>query len=116
MLFSRLYKYYRLSALLYVVKNLQDADTPTRLDTSSLTLGAIAIYMLNALIYRPAEGRAETALLEAACQHMLDENGSTYPSMYARGTYFLSDVIVGGTYNLPKTRIIDSNVLEHLYR
>ena len=80
-------------------------------------MGAITIYKMNALIYRPAEGGAETALLEAACQHLVnDEDGTTYPSLYQRGAYFLSDVMQGEAYHLPETRRLDSGTLERLYR
>jgi hypothetical protein len=71
---------------------------------------------MNAIIYRPAEGRAETVLLEAACQHVIEENGRSCPSLYDRGCYFLSDIVeTNGSYHLPAIRPIDSETLLSLY-
>jgi hypothetical protein len=73
------------------------------------------MYMINALIYRPGEGKAEPFLLESACQHVQNEVRIT-PIMYGRGLYFLSDIMGEGIYRLPDTRTVDSWVLEALYR
>lgn len=109
-----------MAALYHVVKNLQNANRAARLQHESLKLGALVIYQINALIYRPAEGQAENILLEASCQHVpVDSmNGpSTHPIMYRRGAYFLSDVVDDdGAYRLPNGRPIDASILLTLYR
>ncbi|KAG1772225.1 hypothetical protein EV702DRAFT_976833, partial [Suillus placidus] len=60
------FKYYRMAALYHVVQNLQTANQAARLQPTSLQLGALIPYLINALIYRPAEGQAENVLLEAS--------------------------------------------------
>ena len=89
---SRRFKYYRLTALSYIVESLKNNDIHMRLRNESLALGAIIAYQFNAIIYRPAEGRAESVLLEAACQHIADGNGCSYPSMYNQGPGLLLSV------------------------
>jgi len=114
---GRYFKYYRLVALSEVVKRLENDDINTRLRNEYLSMGAIITYQFNAIIYRPAEGRAEKILLEAACQHTMDENGLLRPSLYNRGCYFLSDVVESNaSYHLPMVRPIDFEVLLSLYR
>jgi hypothetical protein len=88
---SRRFKYYRLTALSYIVESLKNDDIHMRLRNESLAMGAIVAYQFNAIIYRPAEERTESVLLEAACQHIADSNGCSYPSLYNQGCYFLSD-------------------------
>lgn len=113
---GRYFKYYRMAALYHIVKNLQGANRASRLQHQSLKLGALITYQINALIYRPAEGQAESILLEASCQH-IPIDGSTQPIMYGRGTYFLSDLVNDtGTYRLPNIRPIDTDTLLVLYR
>ncbi|KAG2062928.1 hypothetical protein BDR04DRAFT_1123605 [Suillus decipiens] len=76
-------------------------------------------YQINALIYWPAEGRAENVLLEACYQHIPVDNAdgsSTSPIIYRRGTYFLSDLVNdAGAYHLSNIRPIDTNTLLALY-
>lgn len=107
-----------MAALYHVVENLQSANRITRIKPVSLSLGALVTYQINALIYRPAEGRSEDILLKAACQHVLnDENTATHPIMYGRGVYFMSDITSSdGTYRLPEARIIGEDILVDLYR
>ena len=114
----RYFKYYRVAAIYQVIKSLQSADLSLCLTNLSLSLGALIIYLLNALIYRPAEGKSELALLESACQHLpLHPDGlDARPIMYERGLYFISDIMGNGAYHLPDTRPNDSEVLEALYR
>jgi hypothetical protein len=81
------------------------ADTPNlyRPMRSSLTLGAILIYMLNAVNYRPAEGQAETELTQTSCWNLYpddvdpeivdsDEDADPVPIMLDHGLYFISGV------------------------
>jgi hypothetical protein len=110
-----------MAALYHVVQNLQRTNRATRLQHASLKLGAIVTYQINALIYRPAEGRAENILLEASCQHVPGPAGpiglNAHPVMYQRGTYFLGDIINdAGAYRLPDVRPIDIDTLLALYR
>jgi hypothetical protein len=99
------------------MKNLRAANVTMRFGNASLALGALVTYQLNALIYRPAEGRAETALLEVASQHIYDAKSSvSHPVMYKRGVYFLSDIVDDGVFRLPHVRRVSSGVLLDLYR
>ncbi len=72
---------------------------------SSLTLGAILIYMLNALSFRPAEGHRETDLTETCCWNLYpddmkltivesDEDEDPVPVMLDYGIYFISGVFL----------------------
>lgn len=65
--------------------NFRSTGSASRLRNPSLALGALVIYRMNALIYRPAEGKAEEKLLHSACQHVLDGADGTRPIMYGRG-------------------------------
>ena len=101
------------------MESLKNDDIHMRLRNESLAMGAIVAYQFNAIIYHPAEGRAESVLLEAACQHIVDGNGCSYPSLYTQpeGCYFLSDVVkTDKSHHLPTVRPLDSAVLESLYR
>ena len=73
---------------------------------------------MNALIYRSAEGDAETASLEAASQHVYDAKNFHPQSRYHRGkAYFLSDITTThGGFLLPNVRRVESDVLLALYR
>jgi hypothetical protein len=114
----RYFKYYRLAALYHVVKNLRNANATARLRNTSLALGAVVTYQINALIYRPAEGRAETELLAAASQHIRDaEDSSSKPIMYDRGTFFWSDIVDDSEgFLLPNVRPVSSGCILALYR
>jgi hypothetical protein len=123
--FCRYFKTYRLAALHNVIEGLMNAPAAARSMPPSLMLGSICIYMLNALIYRPAEGKAYENLLECSCQHATVVNddyedipedlGDARPVMYDRGLYFVSDVIFDVAPRLPATRIMDHNLLASLY-
>jgi hypothetical protein len=117
--FNRYFKYYRVAALYNVIKAFAGIPKAIRLQKTSLALGAIITYQINALIYRPAAGDSEKVLLEACCQHVPNatDSHSTCPIMYRRGAYFLSDIIRnGGTYHLPDTRLVGDKDLADLYR
>jgi hypothetical protein len=101
------------------------AKPECRIWQPSLELGAITVYMLNALIYRPGERQAETALVNAACQHVRsdaddsdseDDDDVTKPILYERGLYFISDLILDRRYyRLPASRPIEPEALAVLY-
>lgn len=104
-------------ALRYVIIGLQKASSSLRLQHESLVTGAICIYMFNALIYRPGEGRAESALLKATSQHISVTGGNTKAFIDERGAYFLSGLDkIEGAFQLPKARKLDDNFLCVLYR
>ena len=80
-------------------------NTPStyRVMHSSLTLGAILIYMLNALNFRPAEGQRETDLTETCCWNLYpddmdsdvvesDDEEDPIPVLLDYGLYFISGV------------------------
>ncbi|KAI0069524.1 hypothetical protein K474DRAFT_1557004, partial [Panus rudis PR-1116 ss-1] len=59
------YKLYRTVGLRGVIESLAASPKESRTWPESLTLGAAAIYMLNALVYRPRSGVAENALVQS---------------------------------------------------
>jgi hypothetical protein len=117
---------YRLEAFGYVIRNLQHAKPDCRIWRSSLELGAITIYMLNALLRRPGQSRTQDILINAACQHVLsesydsdddDDDEMTQPILYDRGLYFISDLVLdSGCYRVPATRPISTHALAVLYQ
>jgi hypothetical protein len=111
-----MFKCYRMKALQLVAKSLREARPPVRAAHECLVTGAILMYMFNALIFRPAEGRAESALLAAASQHGLQKN-NVEPLIYERGIYFLSSLDkIEGAFQLPTSRDLNDNFLAVLYR
>jgi hypothetical protein len=91
-----------LYAALTLMKN---SPSAYRVMHSSLTLGAILIYMLNALNYRPAEGQRETDLTQTCCWNVYpddmdsdilesDDDEDPIPVMLDYGLYFISGVIL----------------------
>ena len=102
---ARHFKFFRLGALYNALTLLSTTPSPQRLMPSSLTLGAILIYMLNALNYRPAEGRRETELTETCCWNVYqnemdldgvesDEDEDIVPVMLDFGLYFVSGIVL----------------------
>jgi len=121
----RSFKFYRLAAIQIVVERLSRAPPEARIWKESLILGAVTVYMHNALIYRPAEGARETELVETACQHELPtgeftaesdtDDAETVPVISARGLYFLSDLVDDKSPRLPRVRTMDEHSLAGLY-
>jgi hypothetical protein len=100
---TRHFKYFRIGAIYSALSVLNESQPSYRLMHSSLTLGAILIYMLNALNYRPAEGRREIELAETCCWNVYkddmdsdiaesDEDEDPVPVMLDYGLYFISGV------------------------
>jgi hypothetical protein len=113
----------------HVIKSLQRAKPARRIWRPSLELGAITVYMINALVYRPGDGQAETTLLNSTCQHVAlnasndsdddddDDDDMTEPIGYNRGLYFVSDLVLDkNCYRLSANRQIGADMLAVLYR
>jgi hypothetical protein len=126
---ARGFKFFRLAAINYVLLDFEKAKAAARAFPHSLTLGAIVIHQLNALCHRPAEGRAETDLLETCCMHTASdlessdedyssgEDVESHPTMYDRGLYFVSDVVTTDkVFRIPNNRHMDPRNLAYLYR
>ena len=100
--FTRNFKYFRMGAIYAALYLLQMTPIPYRPMHSSLTLGAILIYMMNAINYRPAEGHAETELTQTCCWNLYpdddsdivdpDEDVRPRPIMLGHGIYFISGI------------------------
>ena len=101
--FTRHFKYFRIGAIYSALTLLNKTPPSYRVMHSSLTVGAILIYMLNALNYRPAEGRRETELTQTCCWNLYpddtdsdvvdsDEDEDPVPVMLDFGLYFISGV------------------------
>ena len=95
---------------------------------SSLTLGAILIYMLNALNFRPAEGQRETELTETCCWNLYpddvdsdivesDEDEDPVPVMLYYGLYFISGVVLqdGKTLRMGGGDMVSMDCIRRLY-
>ena len=95
---------------------------------SSLTLGAILIYMLNALSYRPAEGQRETDLTHTCCWNVYeddtdsdivdsDEDEDPIPALLRCGLYFISGVRIqdGGALRMGGGDTVSRESILRLY-
>lgn len=95
-----------MGAIYTALNRLLSTPTQYRPMRSSLTLGAILIYMLNAINYRPAEGRADQELTHTCCwdlsgsrddESAMDSDGSDMiqlPAMLTHGLYFISGIVL----------------------
>lgn len=125
-------RYWRLSALKFVVESAQDAPPRLRVMPPALGMGAIAIWMKNALIYRPGEQRWDTDIVknaafwdsndeenngeEAEVQDMIAA-GDMAPALEERGCYFVSAVEkTRGIYHLPMARTLDAATYAMIYK
>ncbi|KAK7675980.1 hypothetical protein QCA50_014254 [Cerrena zonata] len=103
------FKYYRHVAILIVVTYMSRCRASRRREKPYLTLGAILIYMLNALHYRPARGQAEDKLVLCCCQRVADGSGESdsdeedepnqprsllVPILYKKGIYNIAGIIM----------------------
>ena len=104
----------------------------TRALRSHLVMGAVAVWMLNALNFRPEE-RQYKPLALACCQHIPcnpeadsdsggysddDDDEATVPMNYDRGIYFLGDIMEDGeTFRVPMAiwLRIDETCLSWIY-
>lgn len=96
--FYRQFKFIRLAALRYVLDDKIKAAVETRALRSGLVLGAVSIWMLNALSYRPNSATQFKALADACCQQVESDDSDdseveTLPVLYGRGIYFLGDIM-----------------------
>ena len=126
----RTYKYWRCLAIEWVVQSLSRAPEAARLWEGSLQLGAINVYMLNALTYRPGDKSWDGPLVNRCAVHtpsdvaeiIVDgdedmELVATEPMLDTRGTYFLTDVILDGgiALRLPAVRLCLRKDLAAIY-
>lgn len=100
---TRHFKYFRMGGIYAALNLLMNTPAPYRPMRSSLTLGSILIYMMNAINYRPAEGRTETDLTQTCCWNLYlddtdsdtvesDEDLDPVPIMLDHGLYFISGI------------------------
>ncbi|RDB30189.1 hypothetical protein Hypma_012378, partial [Hypsizygus marmoreus] len=94
-----LFKFYRLSAFFAVVTDLSTSEEQHRRWHASLTLGAMVVYMMNALNYREGQSADEQELLIACSQHVWEvdwdedpDDVEEHPLAHARGLWFVSSV------------------------
>lgn len=123
---NRHFKYFRLGALYRALTLLNASPSAHRVLPSSLTLGAILIYMLNALNYRPAEGQREEDLTHTCCWNDYSDNNiidldedqvEPTPVMLLYGLYFISGVYLQGgtTFRMGGGNTVSSESIERLY-
>ncbi len=129
---NRYYKFYRLLAVYKLLAEVRDTPGSARRWIPNIMLASVAVYMLNAVIYRPSELRAEQALSRAAAYwyepavdpeeddntgYEADEDRME-PCLDARGVYFVADIVkdrAHGHYRLPVGRNISAMDLTYLY-
>lgn len=115
-LILRHFKFLRMAALNYVIENLDAASFTSRCWLESLALGANAVYMINALIYRPSSQRLETILRDASSQRVMSADGVVTPIGAARGLYFLADVVFDkDVYRLPRLSGMSPETISQMY-
>lgn len=82
-------------------------------------MGAVAIYILNAVIYRPAANAMDKTLEQACVCHGSDndeEDPHIIPTRDSRGLYFLSDVIYDNdVFRLPRIRLLTGVEIAKIY-
>ncbi len=117
-----------MGAIYATLKLLGDAPPVDRLMSSSLTLGAALIYMLNALNYRPADFRRDITLAETCCWNVYldnlspnvlssDEDEELTPIMLDHGLYFLSGVFLqDNALQMGRGDTIPMNDIQSFYR
>ncbi|KZT00450.1 uncharacterized protein LAESUDRAFT_718121 [Laetiporus sulphureus 93-53] len=126
------FKAWCMAALKYVFEGFQNDLGAARIWRPSLTLGVVAIYMSNALRFRPSSNHVQVPMVVAACFHTPsedrpqptsdDESSSEdgqprTPIMYDQGIYFLADIVEdNGIYRLRNKRSPDALQLAHAYR
>ncbi|CAL1698688.1 unnamed protein product [Somion occarium] len=114
------FKVYRLEALRLLVEWQNESRHEYRRDAACLTLGAIAVYMVNALSSRPRSGTAEDALLCACCRRFPteadDEEGELVPNPHWNGLYSLSGIVLDQYWaRLPHSARAAEQVLSFMY-
>ena len=95
----------RVAAIYHVLNELDNYPPLARSDLPCLTLGAVCVYMLNAVMSRPSDWRAERTLRDTCTIHLpenvdLDDDSldddlfdNLHPSPEQQGLYFLADIV-----------------------
>ena len=108
----RYFKFFRASALYRLFKELESSPPDARAWPPSLMLGAVGVYMFNAVIYRPSEKRIEAELgrqcafwahplvhpYEPAYADAEFANVNLVPCTLDRGLYFLAGLVRDETH------------------
>lgn len=131
--FDRSFKYFRTIAIYYIFNEFRTDPPPSRVFIPSLMLGAACIYMLNAIMSRPRDWRAERALRDACClrvpydvdiadEDSLDQEfdvNDIRPMPEAQGMYVVADIRRDARRDwlrLPQDRVIELPQLCILYK
>ena len=131
---NRCFKIWRADALRFVFMAFRGARPQLRMMRPVLRMGAVAIWMLNALIFRQGEQRRDGEITRASAYHEpddmdeeeddLDAEGMNdliaedlaAPALEERGCYFLSAVQLDhGLFRLPLTRELDTQTYAQMY-
>ncbi|TFY76967.1 hypothetical protein EWM64_g7046 [Hericium alpestre] len=125
-----LFKAYRLAALNIVFQHFQAPSPEIHPWRRSLTLGAVCIWMLNALNYRPDDYEPHRKLASLTCWNKVHipaydpnpdvedpELGGVHPVHYRHGVWFLADIWTSDSiYRMPgSTNSADPDLLAQLY-
>lgn len=131
LIFGRGFKYWRLAAINFVLNNLRDTPSKIRIMGPSLRLGAISIWILNSLIFRPGEQRWDKDIVDISAayevaeeedpadqQEMMElaEAGLSAPMLHVRGCYFIAGILSSRGYlRCPVVRELDVATLARVY-
>ncbi|KAH9851665.1 hypothetical protein C2E23DRAFT_732632 [Lenzites betulinus] len=105
--FYRDFKFCRIAAIHYVLKDIAEDPPRSRVLYPSLALGAIMIYALNAVISRPGDWQTDRALADACAMRvplgediqdplLLDQDHDptdSEPVAHQQGLYFVCDIL-----------------------
>ena len=127
----RNFKYYRVVAIQYVLQAIEQSVHRVRCTPQVLGMGAIAVWMWNATVFRPGEQRWETPLMNAAAFWDSDDednlateqeledmaaSGDYAPALQSRGLYFLSAIEYRrDVFCLPAARSLSDNEYAMVY-
>lgn len=102
-------------ALSYLLNAFQEAPTKSLRWLPTLRAGAIAVWMLNATIFRPGEQEWDLILMKKCAFQDSNPSGRTSPAFYSLGAYFVSDIRYdGGVYRLSRLSGGDELSLEEI--
>ena len=127
-----MFKFKRVAAIGYILREFQEDPNASRIMPASLMLGAACIYMLNAVMSRPGDWRAERALRDVCCLHLPDDvplrnvdrgvvdfdPDAVHPSAEEQGLYFLAGLLRDarhGWWRFPRSRRLEMPQLCILY-
>ena len=129
--YHREFRWLRLCALNYVFQGIARSELNVQWYGPVLHLGAVAIWILNALIFRAGDHTWDRLLIDESAfwdsfdieniwnaddMEIMKRDGEMRPALASRGAYFLSAVVPSGTsFRMPVNLAIDRAALAHIF-